>query len=168
MEIRQMLALIIRFFAIIVFIYGVNYATGAMSMMANLGSEAGQTYYLAAPACIILISILLWFFPFTVASKIASSNEASKEKIGSISYTDLRSVLFTTLALYLLFNVVSDAIYWGGFFIMYEPIPTLQEGIPVDYKAAMLTTLCELIILLPLLFGRKGFSKIVYKLRYGA
>lgn len=167
MEVKQIVALLVKVFALALALYSLNNTASIISFIQDSTFRDTAYFQIASSTCLLLVALFLWFFPFSVAAKILPAGSEESKHVGNITYEDMRAICFTTIALYLLFNVVSDAFYWGSFFVIYNTDPNNLLEISPFEKASIFTTVIELMILLPLLFGRKGFAKLFYKLRYG-
>jgi hypothetical protein len=167
MELKKVIAIFLKFFAICLFLYTLNDAANWIPLLADPAYVPAVYFQLASILIVFLLSLFLWFFPLTVASKLLPKTKETKNEVTSISYSDLQTILFTTLGLYLLFNVLSDLVYWGSFLSIYGKSSFDQPLITPYDKAAIFTTVIELILVLLLLFGQSGLKKAFEKLRYG-
>ena len=167
MELKKVIAIFLKFFAICLFLYTLNNALNWIPLFTDPTFAPAVYFQIASTIIFLLISLCLWYFPLSVASKLLPKTKDTKNEITGFPCSELQTVLFTTLGLYLLFNVLSDLAYWGSFLSVYgetrfdEPLIT-----PYD-KAAIFTTVIELLIVLPLLFGQSGLKRLLNKIRYG-
>jgi len=152
----HILAIIIRIFAIAIFIKSIE----GVSLLFILPYESSYLAYHLAAITGVIASLLLWFFPTLVAKKIVplQTSESSHKELDINDYYHLAFVL---LGIYLLFNVFSDIVYWISFtaFTSTLELPYV-EFIKPENKAAMVTTFFEFILALFLILRPRGIIKL--------
>jgi len=115
------------------------------------------------PASILFAGVIVWFLPYSVAKLLTGNISNEKNNIEKISPDHLSNVVFLVLALYLTFQVVSDAGYWLYYYLNYESYGLNDIGI--DAKASIFATALEAIVLVILILGRRKIFSIFKKLR---
>ena len=167
MKLEYIVALAVRLFSIVVAIY-------ALSNLVTIGPYFYQqdwhitTYaYVSLMVLLVLIAIYLWKFPLTVTRKLIPFEKHIDTESQQVSYEQIQLVAFTVLGLYLLFNVVSDIIYWSTILFISFRDSNIPVEISIDQKGQMVATVIELIFVLFLLLGSKGIIKLLHRLRYG-
>ena len=118
------------------------------------------------PGSLVLISIILWFFPFSVLAVLTKGFRLNVDQEQDYQFPQVAEFLIILLGLYLLYFVISDAAYW----ILVLQFSAGQEypmEITAETKAMLVATALEAIMAFSLILGRKGLLKIVNKVRYG-
>jgi hypothetical protein len=108
----------------------------------------------------LIVSFLLWFFPYTISSKLSTPTD--NLKVESDYAKALGEILISIIGLYILANAIPDLIYHIVLYIV-----TSNENLeilPVD-RAASIATIAELIIGLFLLYGSGLIHKFVQRLK---
>lgn len=117
----------------------------------------------------LLVGLVLLWFPGTVTHRIVGvrHEEASAVADGE----KLRQLAFSVLGLYFVSSALFDAVYWYARLKLYHSTVAAEFAYmmpPVvlqDDFAGMLSTGSQLIVGLLLLFGSKGISNLVAKVR---
>ena len=110
---EQAVGLAVRLFAIFLVVYTLRYATSVVAFsILEPPDYIGSSLILLVGFSPILIAILLWRFPLTVASKLMPKVTA-KEKSKVSSETELQVVAFSTLGLWVIVSAIPDTFYWA-------------------------------------------------------
>jgi hypothetical protein len=145
--------------------YGLNNLPGMISYFNQEQMRWAVFAFAGITLIILLIAILLWNFPTFIASKIIPKPSSSNTTT-EWNKEELLSTGIIALGLYFLFYVVSDAIYW--FYIW--KFSMSFEGSPIELNisqlASIYATIGEFFVVVILLFGSKGITNIIMKLRY--
>lgn len=158
----QIIALIIRLFAIFLFVSIIRNDVPRLFLLLNQ-PEAGSLY-IAYPILFIILTTVavLWFFPLSIAKKLLP-NEDTSSKI-YWENDSLLSIGFVLMGIFLIYKVISDLTYW--FFIM---LYSIGNGPQIELRAtdkiSIYVTIVELILSLFLIFGSRGISNLIMKFR---
>ncbi len=160
----HVIALVARLFAIALFLVAVRDLSAAIWVADDPTATHKLIPLYAASIASLVVAAMLWIFPFSIANKIYPvKNEEQSHR--SLSSNELYSLGFIILGLYLLFFVLSDAIFWLLLVVMGAretpgyPIMTLEN------KAQMITTAIEFVIAMFLILGSNGVVSLVRKFR---
>lgn len=159
-------AILIRLFAIALAIYAVRQSSFLVDALTNTGWRNNQGPLVFAWVTVLsplAISLLLWFFPMTVAASIIRPE--LNQPFESLSVVNILTVLVLAIGLYTLYYGVSGTIYW---------LTIWQISTNLDYsnssafggesKAAMVTTAIELILAVLLVARARMISGLMLKL----
>ena len=156
--------LMIRLFAIALFIYGVGRLEFVISYTTY--SEAspgpGMLFSLSSSVLPVLISVILWFFPLTFAKKILPMTEGSES---SISPHSLLTVLVLSIGLYTLYYAIVDSMFWityANIFVKDE-FGSISKVLSNENKSSIVTTIIELALALILVVRAKTISYFMMK-----
>jgi hypothetical protein len=114
----------------------------------------------------IVVAVLLWRFPMTIARSMVDFRDPGESDASSASMEQLQNVGFTILGLYLLFHVVSDLVSWAVIWFVNQRNHTLT-ALTVEQVASMIATGVELMFVLFLLLGARRITALLRRLRYG-
>jgi hypothetical protein len=157
MKPHHYLAIIVRLFAICLFIYGIKFIPTIFNLIL-LDSFSIVKKDFTPVIVIIIISYLLWKFPITI-SKLIINPEIDQE-IKPMGTQKLLSVLIITLGLFTLYYGVVDTAYW----ILYQKF---MSDIPNNDQAAntiaMITTGVELVVSFILIAKAKTIAYYLLK-----
>jgi hypothetical protein len=101
----------VRLFAIALLIYGIGRLELAASILAYNENVVGPSLFFSLSSSIvpILISIMLWHFPLTVAKKILPP---SSEAPTNISPHAFLTVIVIGIGIYTLYYAIVDSVFW--------------------------------------------------------
>ena len=167
MKLEHIVALIIRLFAIVIAIYALHNGVTDGPYFYQQGWHITSYAFVSLMLLLVLIAIYLWFFPLTVTNKLLSFQKHSHSEKQPINYEQFQFVAFTLLGIYLLFNVVSDVIYWATILFISFRDSNIPIELSLDQKGQIIATVIELIFVLFLLLGTNGIIRLLHKLRYG-
>ncbi|PWK45370.1 hypothetical protein [Pleionea mediterranea] len=158
------LGLIVRLFAIALFAFGVKNATFFLETLFYYSEDAvrSTTLFMALSALApLIISVVLWFFPMTAASKIMTDKEASVEVLSSVQ---LLSIIIVGIGFYTLYYALVDAVFWLSFKNMASNgmASTINgfDSSPQD-KANMIATAVAFLLSLILIFKSKTIATFI-------
>lgn len=164
---KEIVAIAVRLFAIALAVYGINNLPGMVMFFERDNSQSAAYAYAFAgvSALIFVIAILLWFFPYTVASSILPKNY-SKIQPDNWNQESVLTCGLILLGIYFFYYVISDAVYW--FYISRYSLSF--EGsvlkLNLDDIAKIWATAVEFLVSMLLIFGSKGIANIILKMRY--
>ena len=163
---NDFLALAIRLFGIFLLVSIIRDSSAFIFTMMNFG-EGNNTWLLVSSVIIsifILVALILIKFPLTIAGKIMTKID-SKEQIVSFNKDDIQYVGFTIIGMFLLARTLPDVFYWASFVFQANLVTDSSITITAKDKSNMISTACEIIISIVVLFGANGIQNIIYKIR---
>ncbi|MCU7798529.1 MAG: hypothetical protein KZQ75_15490 [Candidatus Thiodiazotropha sp. (ex Myrtea spinifera)] len=165
---EEIVAVAVRLFAIALGIYGLNNLPGMVMYFDQDDMREAAYIYAGLSALIVIVAILLWKFPLTVAKKLMPKTGADTEFV-SWSYEGALTCGFIIMGFYFLYYVISDSIYW---FYMWKSsvkiFGDVRTELNADQLASIYATVAEFIISVVLIVGSRGLASILLKLRYAA
>lgn len=167
MKLEHIVGLAVRLFSIALAIYALRNGITLVPYFQEQDWQLASYSYLALMACLLLIALYLWFFPLTIAKRLVSFKEPGQADVGSATAEEVEVIGFTILGLYLLFNVLSDLVYWGSIWFISSRNRDIPIELSLDQVSLMVATGVELIFVLFLLLGSKGISRLLRRFRYG-
>lgn len=158
----QIVALGVRFFALVWFLYVLNSLPQTFIYLDH------ETYREANPALVWIaaavqlgLCAVIWFFPRTIAAKLLPSRDA-QSPAPNVALVEWQTLGVILIGLWALTDVVRSGIYWIS---LYSFTQGAFEFFSPEYKASMIVTIAELPIALWLLLGAKGLAAILFKIR---
>jgi hypothetical protein len=167
MNLKHIVALIVRLFSMVIAIYALQKGVTDAPYFYQQGWHITSYAFVSLMLLLVLIAIYLWLFPLTVTNKLLSFQKYSGTESQSVSYEQFQFVAFTLLGIYLLFNVVSDVIYWATILFISFRDSNIPIELSLDQKGQIVATAIELIFVLFLLLSTNGIVKLLHKIRYG-
>ncbi len=163
----QLIALCVRLFAIALLFYTLRSLVNLTWFLEANDIPGARYAYVGVLAVVIVVTILLWLFPFSVARRIVP------EEIGlnldhRWTESELYGCGFVLLGAYFLFGSVSDALYWIWFLLNLSREQIALEQITSEQIASIVLTVAEMLAAIGLILGSTGLTKIIYKIRYGS
>jgi len=110
------------------------------------------------PGSLIIISILLWFFPFTALASLTRGFQINLDNDPKYGFNEIAEFLVVLVGIYLLYHVISEASYWI-LVLQFTAASSYPIEIMPDQKARMGATVIEAIMAVYLVLGRKGIIK---------
>jgi len=167
MKLEHLVALAVRLFAIVLALYAIRNGISLVPQFQKQGWEEATPFYIALMTSLIFLSVILWKFPLTVARGLVNFRESSQTNDNLINKKSIEAAAYTVLGLYLLFGVLSDAVYWATMLLLSNRNPQLMFEFSIDQKATIFTTVIEFIFVLFLIFGSRRLVELFNKLKYG-
>lgn len=162
---EQIVGLAVRLFAIFLFVYGIR-SVPSIVRLSDFYVFPIQAWLFIGIYILIFISfsILLWFFPITVARKLLPLEDKKVEEKPATA-SDVELVAYSILGLWVLSRAVPDMFYW---IVAISARPPEFHTFTISHKwyAAIVSTIIELVIGFWFLFGAKGLRGLIRKLRY--
>jgi len=155
--------MITRLFAIAVAIYSINRFVYSVALY--LSSDSFSYLNLGYSASILLISIFVWFMPYSFISLLTGHKGKIENDKTVASSEDITSIVFGSLALYLLYKVISDISYWVYFYLFIENQGYYENQLSVDQKASIFATAIEAIFIVILISGNRKIFELIRWLR---
>lgn len=166
---KELVAILLRICSVLLIIYAlrsVGYAVFAI--VDNINSKGFNSslslYVLLMEISLpVVVAIVLWKIPLTLAGYIILNNNSGRVK--SLTAKDLQAVGFSIVGLYITALGLID--FSHDITRLYGEVRYIPSNQPVHphYIASAVSSAVELIIGLFLLFGLKGLSNIVTRLR---
>ena len=166
MKATHYFAVFIRLFALVLIIYVVRQSALLLELLTRSGWEnypSSLFFELTTVLCPLLVSLLLWFFPMTVAAAIIRPE--LNQPVESLSAVNILTVLLLAIGVYLLYFAVSSTIYWLTLWqINLHSYDLGLNSFSGENKAAMIATGLELVLALPLLARARTIATLMLKL----
>jgi|GEM_PF-1612525 len=147
MNINFYFALIIRLFAIGLVVFSISKIELLLSTLVMPEGTVGPTlwYGLLNVFVPIIIAIVLWFFPFSIARKILPPSDGEGEKLSDIS---MLTMLIIGIGVYTLYYAIVDGFYWIMFtnIFVYDEFGVINKLITNQDKSSIAATVIELIL----------------------
>lgn len=143
------LAIAIRIFAIGLFLYGLRQLGLVYEVFVNdalHGFPVSRTFALGTSILPVIVSVVMWRFPLSVARRIATPEiDLPLEPLRARS---ILAALIGALSLFFLFYAVVDAVYWATYWHMVQSgeIADAVLRIGGEQKANTLATIVELVV----------------------
>lgn len=174
MDHRSLSNLLIRLAGVIIIISSVLAIPHTVVSLATTGSPGDSltsAIIMAGVSTLLpaLIGLGLLWFPGTVTNRVIC--EAKGDTSITTDPVNLQQLVFSALGMYFFASSLFDAVYWLSRLKLYyaalDVLPSFQKApfiLPDDF-AGMMSTATEFIVGIYLLFGSKGISNLVAKLR---
>jgi hypothetical protein len=167
MKLEHIIALIVRLFSIVLVVYALRNGITFVPFLYGQGDLLQANIFAGLMVSILIIAIVLWKFPLTVARNLVAFREPGNIEIESVSENQIQVVAFSVLGLYFLFYVVSDIVYWFYLWLVSQRDPEIPMEFSIDQKGQMVSTAIEFVFVLFLLLGSKRIAELLRKSRYG-
>ncbi len=159
------LGLGVRLFAICLILFGVYNLAGYLS---SYFSDSVYDRYtvmslpllLVAVALPILIAVLMWSFPLTIAYKLLGSEDKEFEPISPVS---ILTILVASIGLFFLYQSLMDTVYWFLSYSFFSARSSTFSFGPNE-KAAAVSTAVELAIAVILTLRCKSIAKLMARI----
>jgi divalent metal cation (Fe/Co/Zn/Cd) transporter len=165
MKMEEIIGLGVRLCSIVLFLYVVGNFPG---MLVYFSDENRVQFWLLAAvmAFLLVVVILLWNFPITIARKIAPSSASDMHT--SWDSVTLIAVGSTLLGIYFLYYSISDLLYWLFFGFYSQNVGGVEIELSIDQKASIVVSFIEFAIAVFLIGGSGFLSRAIHLLRYGS
>jgi hypothetical protein len=162
----QVVAVCLRFLAIVWLLYTLNHAYSLFAYLGLQNQDPESIWFVWIQVAVqLLVCAALWFFPFTIASKLLPSHGAQSEPKIAHSMLDWQTLGVICIGLWALARAVPDVVYWATFMnISFSGDSGVSELSP-DQKASLISTVVEIAVGLWLILGAKGFAALLFKIR---
>jgi hypothetical protein len=162
---RNLLAIVvIRLFSLALGFYALVNISLSIPNLASINWSAATPYYLGIMSFILILALVIWKFPVLALKIISGSKEKQLQNYDAIS---LEKLGYTILGLYLAFYVISDITYWSYVLLASFNAREVHVELSTDQIGRIIATVVELVFVVVLLFGQKGLSELLYKIRHG-
>ncbi len=162
---EQIVGIAVRLFAVFLGVYVLRYSSGVIPYVAKSSEYAiGIPFLVAVVVIPILIVVLLWAFPLTIASKLIPGVK-TEEQPKAMSGLEAEIIAFSVLGLWVLATAVPDVFHWATFVYLTISSGVGRSGISPEQIGNIISTGVELAIGFWLLLGSKGVVGIVRRMR---
>ena len=173
MELRQLSNLLLRFAGLFIIVHTV---LAVPDRVIRLFQYTGNTTYSHTEIWLLsilsgglsaIVGLALLYFPSKITYVIIGKHSVEP----NYSIAEFQSVAFSTLGLYFISAGLYDAIYWVAKVRLYYFVVEQNSSyylapamLPTEF-AGIVATILQIIIGIGLLFGSKGLSALIAKLR---
>lgn len=166
MKSSDYLAVAVRLFAIMLFIYGLRQFLPMVEIIASgtiNGMAVSPFFAIATSSIPILFSIVLWFFPLSVSSSILKP-EMDRDVV-PLTQGSWLVVILIGIGLYTLYYAISDSMFWLYFLHMssqstFSDTPLVMRG---EDKANLVISFMEVMASLFLILKSKSISVFILR-----
>lgn len=165
---EQIVGLAVRLFAIFLVVYTLRYAMSLVSFATldppDYVSSAFIVLFGLAP---ILIAILLWRFPLTIASILIPQIKAGTKPV-ALGEVEAQVIAFSILGLWVLVSAIPDIFYWVTYVYRIKSVGfgQVRTELTPQNIAGIVSTIAQFILGVWLLLGSRGLVGMVQKLRH--
>lgn len=164
---EDIIAVALRLFALFLVVTAIRHAAG----LASLGRHEELTAIIVSAAAAIMVltlafAAMLWYFPLAIARKLLPSLRDVGAPL-SPAGLQVQEIAIIVLGLWVLSSALPDASYWVSMVIFTSGVGFEGHAWLPDNKANIVATVLELAIGFGLLFGARGLSNLLYRVRYG-
>ncbi len=167
----QVVAVIVRLFAIALFVYAIRQLPDLVTYyVIDSDRSTGVPFYgtrvfvlsLTIFLCLV-ISLLLWFFPLTIAQKLLPNMDDEEGR--KWDKDTLLSIAFIVLGVYFYYYALVDLLYWGMMLILSIRHFDLIGPLEVENWVNIVLTFVELFLATMLVFRSRGIANLILKFR---
>lgn len=163
---EQIVGLAIRLFAIFLFILALRQATGLIwYFVDSVTVRAGLGFALVSTLAPAAVALFLWLLPLTIATKLIPRLKTDEPR-SALTATDIASVAFPILGLWVLTFAIPDTFYWITFTFILKNSDYGSPELTPENIGNIVATVVELLIGFWLLLGSKGLLGLFQRLRY--
>lgn len=166
MKPSHFLAITVRIFSIVLALYGIRQSSFLIELIGGglNGYAVSWAFASASTALPILVAILLWYFPVSVAKSIIK--DEIDQPIKPIKPQSILTVLIASIAFYFMFYAIVDSVYWATLWHMAERSYGTQAPLYLndENKANMIATAIELFASFLILIRARSFAFKLWKI----
>lgn len=163
---EQVVGLALRLFAIFLFIQALRQAAALIPYLADSATARVSLSLVVVSTLVpVAIAVFLWLLPLTIATKLIPGVNA-KEPRSTLTATEIASVAFPVLGLWVLTSAVPDTFYWAMFIYIVKSSDVGRPELSPENIGNIVATVVELLIGFWLLLGSKGVFGLLKRLRY--
>ncbi|MCW8880466.1 MAG: hypothetical protein OQK04_20315 [Kangiellaceae bacterium] len=160
MDATYYFGIIVRLFAIILFLFGVEKLQPVFEFGIYADSMVGPSlvFSLISALAPILVAMFIWLFPLSVAKKLLPP---TNEQVKAISSQSTLTVLILAIGVYTFYYAVVNSIYWitlAHVFVRDE-YGGIVKSLSNQDKAHIFSTIIEFILSLVLIAKAKTISR---------
>lgn len=164
MKSSHYLAIAVRLFALMLFIYGLRQMFPVLELIllgTVNGMEVSPFFVIVASIIPISFSIVLWLFPLSVSASILKP-EMDLDVL-PLSQRDCLVVLLIGLGLYTLYLSISDSIFWL-YLLHMSSLNNPSLDMRVEDKANLVISLLEVTVSVCLILKAKAIATVMLKI----
>ncbi|MBL4882835.1 MAG: hypothetical protein JKX82_16280 [Oleispira sp.] len=157
------LAIAVRIFALMLFIYGLRQMFPVLELFllgTVNGMEVSPFFVIVTSIIPILFSIVLWLFPLSISASILKP-EMDLDVV-PLSQGDWLVVLLIGLGLYTLYLAISDSIFWL-YLLHISSLSNSSLEMRVEDKANLVISLLEVTVSIFLILKAKTMATFILK-----
>lgn len=166
---RSIVRLILKLTGIVLMVYGVvllaSWLPTALLFISDSEPPFQDIVMLSSPLIVVIVGLILWLYPAPVTNTLLQKGTA-EDDANQTWPAKLERIGISLLGLWLLYRAISDLIYRLMVYRARQDSPLYPSGYS-EFPAYMTATLAELVFALFLIFGARGISRLLHKLRYG-
>ncbi len=162
---EDVVAVVVRLFAVFLFVLSLRFATSIAGTL--VGGEAWPfwliAFVIATELVLWLVSVLLWFFPLTVARMLLPVMRAESRVAVPTAWDE---IALSVMGVWLIASALWSISYWLVFLIVArsaEHVGRIQYS--PEHMAEMAATIVELVLGLGLALGAGGLAAMLRRLR---
>lgn len=158
MKSSHYMAVAVRLFAIVLFIYSIQQSTILLDALINgsiQGVKVSSAFILTTSIIPLIVGVLLWIFPLTVARAILKGELDKPAE--AVDAQSMLTVLILSIGLYTLYYAVVDSVYWLTYWNMASNSNGAM-GIGAESKSNMIVTALELMVSISLVLKPRTLS----------
>jgi hypothetical protein len=152
----------VRLFSIALFVYGVGKLGYVMTFASNYEGYVGPStvFSLLSSTLPILISIIIWFFPLTVARSVLPIVDETETTINTLS---VLTVFILAIGLYTFYYAIIDGVYWITLVHVFvrDEFGNISKVISNDDKANIVVTVVEFVLAVVLLIRARTIARLL-------
>jgi len=161
MKSSHYLAIAVRLFSIVLFIFALRQSTSLIEVFLNdsINGMPVSTLFIAGTVLIpLIVSLLLWFFPLSVSKSILK--QEMDQPIEPVNSTTILSVFVIAIGLYVFYYAFIDFVYWAVLWNMesHSQYSMAPLSLTEENKANMVATAVELVISVVLILKAKTLA----------
>ena len=162
----QVVAVCLRFLAVIWLLHTLNHAYGAIWYVRLQSGMPEISWMIWIQAALqLVICAMLWFFPITIASRLLPSYSKPPDSQNPPRLQEWQTLGVICIGLWALSRAVPDLVYWVTSMGMAFDGDSPRGELAPDEKARFMATLAQIAIGAWLVLGAKGVAAILFKIR---
>lgn len=166
MNLVSITAVGVRLLALLLFYYVLRESSRLVSLVLTFESNPGLFISVSFLVIFLLIGLWLWMSAIKIAERIVPVNTSIKNGSSNDLDSSIYQLAYILFGLYTLISGISGFSYSAQIYI-FTPNEFKSPIQEIRLQAAMFSSLIEILFGLILVFGSRGVSKAINKIRYG-
>ncbi len=163
---EDFVAVATRLFAVYVVLNLMLQAAVSAPMLLSEGWSSLGIFFALLCLLVLLVCVLLWIFPLTVARKLLPVMKEPRSE-QSVDASIALSLGLTLIGVWVFAYALIDSVYWVALVIRsYQSARSVVDWNPEEV-ANMVSTAVELAVGAWLVFGNAGIKRLIHRFRYG-
>jgi len=155
----------LRFIALLIFFYVLREISRAISLSTISGENQGWPIALVLIVLFLSFGIYIWKYSIPIATKIVPE-ELPVQAASNVDISKpLYQLVFVLLGLYVFIGSISSLLYAAQLYFTL-PESLITSDFAKEQKAQIISLVFEICLALFLVFGAKGISNLMFRLRY--